>query len=181
MAGQVEGGHSKAAIVYTSRFGTTEKIARALEVGLKQSGLQTTCANVDDVTPESLRQYDLLCFGGPTEFMGLSKKMDEFLEELKKVQISGKPYFAFDTRTGAPFTGSAAKCIQTRLEKHGLRKVAKRESALVRSVRQGTLITGNVLREGEEARFEQIGRTIGNAFVAASKATVAQGTEVTMG
>ncbi len=159
--------HPKAAIVYTSRFGTTEKIARAIGAGLKRGGLWTLCANVNDVTPESLRQYDLLCFGGPTEFMGLSKRMDEFLEELKRVQLTGKLYFAFDTRNSQPFTGSAAKCIQTRLEKQGLRKIAKRESAMVRSVRQGTLITGNILREGEESRFEQVGYRVGRAAMEA--------------
>lgn len=157
----------KAAVVYTSRFGTTEMIARALVAGLKRAGMRTICANLNDVAPESLRQYDLLCFGGPTEFMGLSKKMDEFLEELKEVQLPGKRYFAFDTKNSAPFTGSAAKCIQTRLEKQGLSRIAKRESAIVKSVRQGTLITGNLLKHGEEARFEELGFTIGMAALAA--------------
>jgi flavodoxin len=150
-------GQPRAAVLYTSRFGTTEKVARALEAGLKRGGLSTTCANVDDVNPESLGQYDLLCFGGPTEFMGLSKKMDEFIEQVRKVQLQGKPYFAFDTKTSAPFTGSAAKCIHNRLEKQGLNEIAKRESAIVRTIKQGAMITGNVLRAGEEARFEQIG------------------------
>ena len=167
MAYQGYSGQLKAAVVYTSRFGTTEKIARALGTGLNRGGLLTTCANVNDLTPESLRQYDLLCFGGPTEFMGLSKKMDEFLEEVKKVQLSGKLYFAFDTKNSIPFTGSAAKCIQNRMEKLGLTKIARRESAVVSSVRQGTLITGNTLREGEEARFEKIGYEIGKAALAA--------------
>ena len=160
-------GHPKAVVVYTSRFGTTEKIARALEAGLKRGGMWTLCANVNDMTPESLGQYDLICLGGPTEFMGLSKRMDEFLEELKKVQLSGKFYFAFDTKNSKPFTGSAAKCIQTRMEKWGLHKIAKRESAVVRAVRQGTMITGNVLREGEESRFEQIGYNVGKAALEA--------------
>ena len=151
----------KAAVVYTTHFGTTEKIARALEVGLKKDGIGTLCANLDDVPPEDLRQYDLICFGGPTEFGGLSRRMDEYMEELKKVELPGKMYFAFDTKNGTPFAGSAAKCIETRAEKKGLRKIAKRESAIVKSVRKGTSITGNVLREGEEARFKEIGIKIG--------------------
>ncbi len=169
MAGLDSDGHPKAAVVYTSRFGTTEKIARSLEAGLKRGGLLTVCANVNDVTPESLRQYDLLCFGGPTEFMGLSKRMDEFLEELKKVELLGKLYFAFDTKNSKPFTGSAAKCIQTRLEKWGLSKIAKRESAIVKTVGRGTMITGNVLRKGEESRFEQIGYRVGKAALEATQ------------
>ena len=153
----LEHGQLKAAVVYTTHFGTTEKIARALDAGLKRGGLSTLCSNVNDVPPESLKQYDLLCFGGPTEFMGLSRRMDEYMEEMKKVQLPGKLYFAFGTKSSAPFSGSAAKCIQTRAEKQGLSKIAKRESAIVRTVRQGSSITGNVLREGEEARFEKIG------------------------
>ena len=155
----------RAAVVYTTHFGTTEKIARALEAGLKRGGMLTMCANVNDVPPELLKQYDLLCFGGPTEFMGLSKRMDEYMEELKKVPLPGKLYFAFDTKNNSPFSGSAAKCIQNRAENKGLSKIAKRESAIVRTVRQGTSITGNILGEREEARFEQIGYKIGKAVV----------------
>jgi flavodoxin len=167
MPGPDSHGKPTAAVLYTSRFGTTEKVARALESGLKRGGLMTTCVNLDDVTPESLTQYDLLCFGGPTEFGGLSKKMDEFLEEARKrVQIQGKRYFAFDTKSSMPFTGSAAKCIQTRLEKQGLSMIAKRESATVTTIRQGSMITGNVLRNGEEARFEQLGFKIGRELLA---------------
>lgn len=163
----------KAAVVYTSRFGTTERVARALESGLKRGGLQTMCANVDDVDPGSLLKYDLLCFGGPTEFMGLSRKMDEFIEQLRKTDLSGKPYFAFDTKNSMPFTGSAAKCIQNRLEKMGMSTIARRESAIVKTVREGTMITGNILRGGEEARFEQIGYSIGRTLLVAMPTTTA--------
>ena len=149
--------------MYTTHFGTTERIARALESGLKRGGALTMCANVSDVHPESLKQYDILCFGGPTEFMGLSRKMDEYMEELRKVQLTGKLYFAFDTKSTSPFSGSAAKCIQNRAESQGLRRIAKRESAVVKVVRQGTSITGNTLREGEEARFERIGFAVAKA------------------
>jgi len=167
MAGRVTQGQLRAAVVYTTHFGTTERIARALEAGLKRGGMWTLCANVNDVPAESIGQYDLLCFGGPTEFMGLSKRMDEYMEELKKVQLPGKLYFAFDTKNGTPFAGSAAKCIQKRADSQGLREIAKRESAIVKTVRQGTLITGNVLREGEEARFEQVGYKVAMAAIGA--------------
>ena len=40
------------------------------------------------------------------------------------------------------FAGSAAKCIQDRAEKQGLNKIAKQESAVVRTMRQGMSITG---------------------------------------
>jgi flavodoxin len=164
-------GTIRAAVVYTTHFGTTEKIARALEGGLKRGGVRTICANVNDVPPESLKQYDLLCFGGPTEFMGLSRRMDEYMEEMRKVQLSGKLYLAFDTKNNSPFSGSAAKCIQNRAENQGLRKIAKRESAIVKTVRQGTSITGNILREGEEARFERIGYEIGKIAAEAASET----------
>ena len=157
MTGHDHTGEVRAAVVYTTHFGTTEKIARALEAGLKRGGMWTMCANVDDASPESLKQYDLLCFGGPTEFGGLSKRMDEYMEELKKIELQGRLFFAFDTRNSSPFAGSAAKCIQTRAKNRGLREIARRESAIVKTVRQGMSITGNVLRDGEEARFETIG------------------------
>ena len=47
--------------------GNTEKIAKSLEIGLKEAGILTVCMNARDVAAaDSLNQYDLICLGALT-------------------------------------------------------------------------------------------------------------------
>jgi flavodoxin len=151
-----------AAVVYSTRFGTTEKVAKALERGLRGAGMQTACMSTRDVSPESLKRYDLLCIGGPTEVFSASKPMKEFLKALGGVDLEGKFGFAFDTRYDSRLSGSAAKFIEHGLDDDGLHIAAPRESAIVTSRKEGGKIVGADLREGEERRFEELGMKIGN-------------------
>ena len=56
----------RACVIFDTRYGNTEKIAKALEAGLEESGIQTTCDSVKDLAISSLELYDLICVGGPT-------------------------------------------------------------------------------------------------------------------
>ena len=57
----------RACVVFDTRYGNTEKIAKSIETGLKEAGVQTLCVNAKDVAVDSLKQYDLICVGAPTE------------------------------------------------------------------------------------------------------------------
>jgi flavodoxin len=152
----------RACIIFDTRYGNTEKIARSFETGLKQAGVPTVCVNAKDVAVESLKQYDLICVGAPTEWVTASKPMKEFLGKLKSTDLSGKHGFAFDTKLNAPLSGSAAKFIEKELKNLGLQIIAPRQSAIVLGAKkeQG----GARLKEGEEKRFEQIGTQVGTAL-----------------
>jgi len=50
----------KAVVVFDTRYGKTERIARSLETGLKKAGIETLCVNARDVDLNSLKQYDLI-------------------------------------------------------------------------------------------------------------------------
>ena len=150
-----------AAVVFSTRFGTTERVAKALERGLISSGMQTSCQSIREVTPESLKRYDLVCLGGPTEVFGATKPMKEFLEALSGVDLEGKFAFAFDTKLDSRLSGSAAKFIEHALDDDGLHIAARRESAIVTSRKEGGKIVGADLREGEERRFEELGLKVG--------------------
>jgi len=158
----------KAIVLYDSRFGSTEKIAKSLEIGLKAAGRIETvvCTDTGHIqSADSLKEYDILCIGGPTENMGASKSMKEFLEKLKSTDLSGKHGFAFDTKLDSRFSGSAAKHIEKELVNQGLRIIAPRESAIVSSIKERGQMVGSKLKEGEEKRFEEVGRLIGTATV----------------
>ena len=154
----------RACIIFDTRYGNTEKIARSFETGLKEAGVQTICVNAKDVAVESLKQYDLICVGAPTEAFTAYKPMKEFLATLKSVDLSGKCGFAFDTKLDSRFSGSAAKFIEKELSNKGLQIIAPRESAIVFGVKKEE---GSArLKEGEEKRFEQVGLQVGTALAA---------------
>lgn len=158
----------KAIVLYDSRFGSTEKIAKCLETGLRASGRIETvvCASTGDLLSiDSLKEYDILCIGAPTENMSASKSMKEFLGKLKDTDLSGKYGFAFDTKLDSRFSGSAAKYIEKELVNLGLRIIATRESAIVSSIKEGGSMVGSRLKEGEEKRIEEVGRLVGTATV----------------
>ena len=156
----------RACVIFDTRYGNTEKIAKSFETGLKEAGIQTVCVNAKDVPVDSLKQYDLICVGAPTEGFTASKPMKKFLGKLKSIDLSGRYGFAFDTRLDWRLSGSAAKFIEKELNSLGLQIIAPRESAIVFALKEKGTITGARLKEGEEKRFEQAGAEVGTALTA---------------
>jgi flavodoxin len=156
----------RACVIFDTRYGNTEKIARSFETGLKKADIQTVCANAKNVAVDSLKQCELICVSAPTEGFTASKPMKEFLGNLKRIDLSGKYGFAFDTKLDWRFSGSAAKFIEKELNNLGLRIIAPRESAIVFTLKERGAITGARLKEGEEKRFEQVGLQVGTALAA---------------
>jgi flavodoxin len=168
----------KACVVFDTRYGNTEKVARALESGLRRSGIQTSCSSVKEATIGSLREYDLICIGGPTHSRTASESMREFLESMASLELSGRRAFAFDTRRESFLAGSAAKYIEGRLRRQGLMMVNPNVSAIIVSYgperkREEFSNKGEWrewrhrnegLREGEVERFEQLGAVLGRAL-----------------
>src|SRR5215211_9194019 len=153
----------KAIIIYHTRYGNTERIAKSLEVGLKEAaGIQdVVCTNVRDVVSiDSLKKYNIICIGAPTEGFTAPKPIKQFLGKMKGVNIAGKYGFAFDTRLSSRFSGSAAKYIEKELKGQGLQIVSPLESAIVFTLKDGAR-----LKEGEDKRFEQVGLKLGIASV----------------
>jgi flavodoxin len=158
----------KAIIIYHTRYGNTERIAKSLEIGLKKASdiEDVLCSNVRDIvlsaTDNSLKEYDITCIGAPTEGFSAPKPIKEFLGKLKKrVNLTGKYGFAYDTKVDSKLSGSAAKFIEKELKNQGLQIIAPRESAIVFA-----LNTGAKLKEGEDKRFEQIGLQLGTELPA---------------
>lgn len=158
----------KVLVVYDTRFGNTERIAKSLERGLRQvAGIETrTSINIKEIstaapTTSHLMEYDMICVGAPTEGFTASKQMKEFLDKLKSANFLGKYGFAFDTKIDSRLSGSAAKQIEKIMVKQGFKIIAPRESAIVSAIKANGAISGATLREGEDKRFEQAGERIG--------------------
>lgn len=154
---------ARAAVLFATRFGTTEIVARAFERGLKDAGMETVCARTSAIAPGSLQDYDLVCLGGPTEMLTATREMKDFLKTMAGLDTEDKFGFAFDTKLDSKLSGSAAKYIEHALDDCGLHMVAGRQSAIVTSRKEGGKTVGADLREGEEKRFVELGARVGRA------------------
>lgn len=148
---------SRAAIIYDTRFGNTEMVAKALEEGMKKHGAIVDCFRIDEVDVRKLGDYDFLAIGGPTHTFGPSRPMKDFLQKLENVNISSKGAFAFDTKYGSRFAGSAGKRIEKKLKKLGMSIVKSHVSAIVKGGE-------GPLEDGAEETFKQIGADIAKSL-----------------
>lgn len=183
----------RAVVLYGSRFGNTERIARALARGLERTPeISVTCRSLDEVRPEEVHQCDFLAVGAPTEVFTAPKGMKEYLARVPVGDLRGKRGFAFDTRLAGPLSGSAGHYIEKHLERLGVRIVRPRASATVRGMTkeersahgdegapewvhrlEGTPTSAappaasrlDLLVSGAEADFERIGVEIGTKLV----------------
>ncbi len=91
----------KALVVYDSKTGNTEKMARAISEGIKEAGLDVEVKKVDDASLDDLIAADAIVLGSPTYFGTMSGKMKVFID--KSDDIIGK----LQDKIGAAFTSSA--------------------------------------------------------------------------
>jgi len=143
----------KAAVIYDTKFGNTERMAKVLASGMEEQGVEVDCVRVDEVDVDKLGEYDFLAIGGPTHGFGVSKPMKAFLEKLRSVDIKGKKAFAFDTKLKSRLAGSAGKGIEGKLKTLRTSIVKPHSSAIVKG-------TEGPLEEGMEEMFRQIGAEI---------------------
>ena len=141
----------KTLVLFDSKFGNTEQIARAIGAALEQSG------SVDVRSISEMAQLapgiELLVVGGPTQAHGVNSALKTFLDGLPPEALRGTAAAAFDTRLRWPvlLSGSAARGIAERLERKGARLVAKPESFYVEHG-EGPLADGEVARAESWAR-----------------------------
>jgi flavorubredoxin len=120
------------------------------------------------VRPESLEGCDLVCVGAPTEAFSASKPIKDFLPRLASAGLAGKWAFAFDTKLDSRISGSAAKLIEKVLGRLGLRIITPRECAIPFSPLAKDRASVTKLMNGEEKRFQAVGKTVGTALLASA-------------
>jgi flavodoxin len=131
-------------LVYDSKFGNTEQIARVIAERLQRHGNVelTTTGDAGRTVPETV---DLLVVGGPTQGHGASPLLRGWLERL--APTGGIQAAAFDTRFAKArwLTGSAARVIARRLGRLGFHLVGGAESFFV-AHSEGPLLDGELDR-----------------------------------
>ena len=102
----------KAIVVYDTKFGNTEQVAKGIAKVLSADLIKAT-----EIDPAKLKAYDTFVFGSPTHAWNMSSGMKKVFNKLKDHSFEGKKAAAFDTKFKSRFAGSAAKKIQSKLKK----------------------------------------------------------------
>ena len=101
----------------------TEKVAKAISEVLKEREFDVDCLYVKEVEAVSVKNYDCLLAGAPTQWHKATGPIMQFLDRFGKDEFSGKLAAAFDTQIQAPLSGNAANGIEKKLKKLGFKIV----------------------------------------------------------
>jgi len=85
-------------IVYHSKSGNTEEMAKAVEEGVRSQGLKVIRKKVSRTTPKELLKVDGIILGSPNYYGTMAAEMKAFLD--KSVQVHGK----LEGKVGAAFS-----------------------------------------------------------------------------
>ena len=97
----------KILIIYSSRTGNTEKLARAVAEGAKQvPGVTVEIMRSESVTPEDVIGADGYAIGSPSHFSIMSGQILTLLTDLYFIRgkIAGRPMAVFTTGAGGQVT-----------------------------------------------------------------------------
>lgn len=99
----------------------TEKVAKAISEVLKEKGVDNDCTYVKEVDPVSVKNYDCVIAGSPTQMFRATEPIMQFLDRFAKDEFSGKMAAAFDTQLQSRMSGNAAEGIEKKLKKLGFK------------------------------------------------------------
>jgi len=92
----------KILILYYSSTGNTEKMAKLVEAGAKESGVSVAAKRVDDIKKvDELLEYDGIIVGSPTYYGTMAYQVKQLLD--RSVALHGK----LEGKVGAAFSSSA--------------------------------------------------------------------------
>ena len=100
----------KALIIYDSRFGNTEKIARAIGEAITLLG-EVKVVKVGDANPSELSSIDFLVVGSPTHAGGATRAVKEFLRKIPANALENVRVASFDTRFSAKDKGLGTRIV----------------------------------------------------------------------
>ncbi|HUV25399.1 MAG TPA: flavodoxin domain-containing protein [Methanomassiliicoccales archaeon] len=135
----------KAVIIYDTKFGNTEEIAKAICSGMKEVGFNDVSAKSGGATtPNELRDAELWIFGCPTQKGGTSGKYKKLFKWMRKNMVLDRMGFAFETRLEGSEGGAAAK-IEAVMQECGVEIIHEPESFVVEE-KTGPLAYGEIDR-----------------------------------
>ena len=100
----------KALIIYDSRFGNTEKVARAIGEAITPLG-EAKVVRVGEANPSELVSIDFLIVGSPTHAGRATPVIKNFLKKIPANALKNVGVAAFDTRFSAKDKGIGIRIV----------------------------------------------------------------------
>ena len=142
---------AKVLIVYCSRTGNTEEMAKAVEDGAKAVGADVTRKKATEVVPGDILDCDAVAFGSATNFAYMAGTLKELFDTTlmgMQKQITGLSYAAFGS--GRRGTRKVVEVIEGVCDALQLKKVA-----------EGVVATGKPTAE-VVVQCQELGKKLGN-------------------
>ena len=86
---------AKAIIIYETRSGNTEKMAKAIEAEMKEAGIEVESKRSKRAKVEDFKDVDAVVLGSPTYIHDLVATMKTLLFKMDKADLKGKIGAAF--------------------------------------------------------------------------------------
>jgi flavodoxin I len=86
---------SKAIIIYDSRTGNAAMMTKAIEEGMKETGIAVSSRRTVNTTAGYVKDVDAVILGAPTYHKDMIASMKTFLFEMEKADLKGKIGAAF--------------------------------------------------------------------------------------
>ena len=88
----------KISILYSSKTGKTEKVAKLIEEGVKRiQGIEVKAMNLNEIDKEFIDASNGIIFGTPTYYANMSWEMKKWIDESSSFNLEGKLGAAFST------------------------------------------------------------------------------------
>jgi flavorubredoxin len=86
---------AKAIVIYESTYGYTEMMAKSIEKGLKEAGMDVELKKVLSAKADELKEFDAVVLGCPTYHHDMITTVKTFLFAMKNAGLKGKVGAAF--------------------------------------------------------------------------------------
>jgi len=150
----------KALIVYDTKHGMTEQVAKAIMNGMKEGDIaEIVLKKAADVVEEDFKAADAWILGSPVHIGGATGEAKKALKLAIGTATAGKKGTAFDTRFANTKGKAAAEKLAEKMEEAGVKKVIEPQGFVV-------LKTKGPLAEGEEGKATAFGKQIAAALKA---------------
>lgn len=137
-------------VIYDTKYGNTERIAQLIAGELSASGHQVSCRHQSVSGEEDFIGVPLWVVGSPTHWGRATFRFSTLLRNALKDAGNDHGFVTFDTRYGNMHSGAADR-MHRLMSKQGLRPLMGP---------QHFVMEGDEIRQGEDERARELGRTI---------------------
>ncbi len=107
----------KLAIIYGTGFGNTGIMAKAIEEGARNRGIEVTIKKVEEASLADVEGADAIAIGSPTYKGAAMPTVIKYVESLAKLPLKGKVGVAFGSYG---WSGEAAEVVSRMLKSYGM-------------------------------------------------------------